>query len=151
MAVGPDGKVYAVGGFDGKQCLRAAERFNLHTEQWEAIASMHTPRRSLCAVALADGVYAIGGYDGKSYLSSVEKYDIENDRWVEVSGLSEARCSMACVASADCREIYALGGYDGASLRSVERFNVVQGVWKVVAPMSHKRFMHAAVFVTKNV
>jgi len=151
MALGPDGKIYAIGGFDGKQCLKAAERFNLQTGKWEMIAPLQIARRSLSAVALADGVYAIGGFDGKNFLSSVEKYDIENDKWITIQSLNQERCSMACVASSDYREIYVLGGYNGASLGSVECYNVVKGAWKLVAPMTHKRFMHAAVFITKSI
>ena len=73
MAIGTDNKVYAIGGFDGKECLKVAERFDIEKGRWEKIASMINQRRSLCVVTLPDGIYAIGGFDGSHYLSSVEK------------------------------------------------------------------------------
>ena len=83
VALGPDGKVYAIGGYGGSNtlsianddtqdkqatasnCLRTAERFDFATGQWEMLPEMNEARRALAAVALPDGIYAIGGYDGK--------------------------------------------------------------------------------------
>ena len=77
VTVGPDGMIYAIGGYGGqdRQCLASAERYNVSTDTWEKIGDLKQPRRALAAVALPDGVYAIGGYNGKKYISSVEKYD----------------------------------------------------------------------------
>ena len=73
LAFGPDKKIYAIGGYNGKECLKSGERYNIEAKKWEQIAPMNTPRRSLCAVALPDGIYVMGGYDGAHYLSSCEK------------------------------------------------------------------------------
>ena len=88
VALGPDGMVYAVGGYgssghqgagegqsssSSSNCLRTAERYDFSKGQWETLAPMNEARRALAVVALPDGIYAIGGYDGKQYLSSVEK------------------------------------------------------------------------------
>ena len=75
--VGPDGKIYAIGGYGGQNstCLKSVERFNLQTYEWEKIADLNEPRRALAAVSLPDGVYAIGGYNGSKYLGSMERYD----------------------------------------------------------------------------
>ena len=75
LAIGPDKKIYAIGGYNGKECLKSGERYNIETKKWEPIAAMNTARRSLCAVALPDGIYVMGGYDGAHYLSSCEKYE----------------------------------------------------------------------------
>ena len=85
VALGPDGKIYAIGGYGGggpaltngeggseqtdlksqSNCLRTAERYDFTTGQWEMLPEMNEARRALAAVALPDGIYAIGGYDGK--------------------------------------------------------------------------------------
>lgn len=148
LTIGPDGKIYAIGGFNGKHCLRTAERYDISTDKWEEIAPLHCARRSLSAVALPDGVYILGGYDGEHYLDSVEKFNLEKNEWTVVQPLNRKRCTMACVSSADFSQIFALGGYDGGALSIVERYDVMSGTWQVVSPMSHKRFMHAAVVVT---
>jgi influenza virus NS1A-binding protein len=77
VTIGPDNKIYAVGGYGGpdNSCLSTAERFDPVTGQWEMLPPLKEHRRALSLVALPDGVYAIGGYNGKDYLSSVERYD----------------------------------------------------------------------------
>lgn len=76
--VGPDNKVYVVGGYGGgdNTCLDSAERYNPATDTWEELQCMSQGRRALSIVALPDGIYAIGGFSGKNYIASVERYDI---------------------------------------------------------------------------
>lgn len=144
LAIGPDKRIYAVGGFNGKVCLKSVERYDPLKNQWTELPPMRCARRSLSAVALSNGVYALGGYDGENYLKTVERYDIEKEEWVAVKEFKEARCTMACVASGDGRFIYIMGGYDGRPLNSVERYDAAKDEWEFVAPMKCKRFMHAA-------
>jgi len=73
LVMGPDNIIYAIGGFDGKECLNKAERYIIQSKTWESIAPLNIARRSLSVVVLPDGIYALGGYDGKHFLSSVEK------------------------------------------------------------------------------
>lgn len=102
--IGPDNKIYALGGYGGgdNSCLASAERYDPFTGKWELIAPMKEARRALSAIALPDGIYAIGGYNGKEYLSSVERYDICVNEWVPVKSMHKARCTLAAVASSDC-------------------------------------------------
>ena len=151
FAMGPDGRLYAIGGFNGKACLSTCECYDPQKNSWEEIAPLRTARRSLCAVALPDGVYALGGYNGEKYLSSVEKYDPSKNEWINVQPMNHPRCTMACLSSSDCRYIYAIGGYDGTPLNLVERYDLVHDTWEFVTPMKNKRFMHAAVLSSANV
>jgi N-acetylneuraminic acid mutarotase len=69
--IGPDNKIYAIGGYGGTQaasCLSSVERYDPTTQKWEAVANMNQKRRALAAVAMPDGVYAIGGFDGEKYV-----------------------------------------------------------------------------------
>jgi influenza virus NS1A-binding protein len=102
--LGPDNKIYAIGGYGGgdNACLSSAERYDTDTGKWELIAPMKEARRALTAVALPDGIYAIGGYNGKEYINSVERYDPINNEWVTVKSMKHARCTLAAVASTDC-------------------------------------------------
>lgn len=136
--LGPDNKIYAIGGYGGGEnaCLQTAERFDLTTGKWELIAPMKEGRRALAAVALPDGIYAIGGYNGKEYINSVEKYDFFTNEWTLIKPMSTPRCTLSAVASSDCQYIYVIGGFNGSSLNTVERYNVHDEVWEsCVAPM----------------
>jgi hypothetical protein len=73
ITIGTDNKVYAIGGFDGKECLKFVERYDIEKGKWENLSSLLVPRRSLCVVTLPDGIYALGGYDGSRCLASIEK------------------------------------------------------------------------------
>ena len=122
--MGPDGCLYAVGGYGGQfthnddldspsECLKSAERFDFELEQWETLPSMSDARRALAIVAMPDGIYAIGGYDGQKYLATVEKYCLMTNKWVKVRPMNTARCTLSAVVSADCLHIYVIGGYNG--------------------------------------
>lgn len=103
VTVGPDGKIYAIGGYGGQNstCLKSVERFNLQTYEWEKIADLNEPRRALAAVSLPDGVYAIGGYNGSRYLGSMERYDEVKNRWVKCAEMNSPRCTLSAVSSND--------------------------------------------------
>lgn len=62
--LGQDGKIYAIGGSLGGNCLKCCERYDTIKNKWESIGSMSIGRRALSAVCLPDGVYAIGGFNG---------------------------------------------------------------------------------------
>jgi hypothetical protein len=109
------------------------------------LPEMNEARRALATVALPDGIYAIGGYDGKQYLASVEKFDLQTKTWVSLRPMETPRCTLSAVASNDCQYIYAMGGFNGAALEIVERYNIMTDEWEYITPMIHKRFMHEAV------
>jgi len=149
--VGPDNKIYVIGGYGGtdNQCLNAAERLCPETGKWESLPPMRELRRALTAVALPDGIYAIGGYNGKDYVATVEKYDFFRNEWIVVTPMKTPRCTLSAVASSDCMHIYAIGGFNGEALDSVERYDVVKEIWEEVTHMRNKRFMHSAVLVNQ--
>jgi len=133
--LGPDEKIYAVGGYGGGEnnCLDTAERYDPVTNRWERIANLSEGRRALSVVALPDGIYAVGGYSGKHYLVSVERYDIEKDTWTRIECMESPRCTLACVVSMpDYRYIYAVGGFNGKPLDSVERYDSTKEAWETV-------------------
>ena len=129
---GPDGRIYAIGGYGGgdNSCLSSAERFDFTTGLWELITPMKEPRRALSAVALPDGIYAIGGYNGKDYIGTVERYDLFTNEWTQVRSMNRPRCTLSAVASPDCQYIYAIGGFNGAPLSSVEIYDVTKEEWE---------------------
>lgn len=55
-----------------------------------------------------------GGHDGDGLLDTVERYDPQRDTWTIVTNLSSPRCLGSLVALKGC--LYAIGGYDGASV-----------------------------------
>ena len=98
-AVALDGKLYAVGGFDGETHLDSVERYDPSTNAWEAVAAMSTKRCGVGAVALDGKLYAVGGYTGCTPLDSVERYDPSTNTWEAVASMPTERDSLACIAA----------------------------------------------------
>ena len=115
--IGPDNKVYAIGGYGGSSnasCLSSVERYDPVLNKWEAVASMLHGRRALSAVAVNEFIYAIGGYNGKDYISSIERLNIEANEWQIVGHLSSPKCTMSSIVTPDLQSILIIGGFNGS-------------------------------------
>ena len=58
--------------------------------------------------------------------------------------MNHMRCTFGAVVSPDGRYIYALGGYDGSAINSVERYDCASEKWEYIEGMGSKRYMHSA-------
>jgi kelch-like protein 18 len=73
--VSADGRIFAIGGYDGSNRLATVEAYTPSTNSWATVASIPTARDGLAAVVSADGrIFAIGGYDGRNELTTAEAY-----------------------------------------------------------------------------
>lgn len=46
--------------------------------------------------------------------------------------MKKSRCTLSAVASPDCQYIYAIGGFNGQALSSVERYDLTKEEWEEV-------------------
>jgi hypothetical protein len=121
-ATGKDGRIYAIGGYDGGlPSLTSVEVYDPATGVWASVAPMSTPRSQLAAATGPDGrIYAIGGQSRADVFSSVEIYDPSIDSWSPGPSMSTERYGLAAAIGPDGR-LYAIGGNDGMNvLNSVE-------------------------------
>lgn len=150
-ALGPDGRIYVVGGVgDGGYFVATAEAYDPAANQWTELAPMPSPTSNMGATFGPDGLlYAVGGLVGISvgcgtpgpyYESSqVEAYDPATDQWVSKPSMANARNYPGVVTGPDGR-IYAAGGWSGgANLANAEAYDVDAGTWKPIASMSTGR------------
>jgi hypothetical protein len=64
--------------------------------------------------------------------------------------MNTPRGTFSALVSRDCTSVYVIGGFNGAPLNHVEKYNALSNSWEYLAPMKEKRFMHsAALTVTK--
>jgi N-acetylneuraminic acid mutarotase len=133
-----NGKIYAIGGYDGMNRLATVEEYDPATDTWTTRASMPTARSSLGAAAANGKVYAIGGYDGSNRLATVEQYDPATDTWTTRASMPTARSGLAVAASNG--KIYAIGG-NGASgkVATVEEYDPATDTWTTRASMPTAR------------
>ncbi len=140
VAEATNGKIYAIGGYDGSDYLSTVEEYDPATDTWTIRASMPTARSGIGVAAASNGkVYAIGGYDGSDYLAMVEAYDPATDSWTTRASMPTARSGAAVVAASNGR-IYAIGGTgDGGRVAAVEAYDPASDTWATRASMPAPR------------
>ena len=157
-----NGKIYAIGGWDG-QILAPVEEYDPATDTWIEKAPMPATRDHLSSNVVNGKIYAIGGYSSGGTVSPVEIYDPVTDEWIIGSASSiveiydpvtdtwtkgadmpTPRVSLS--TSLVNGKIYAIGGgvYVGSALRAispapVEEYDPTTDTWTEKADMPTAR------------
>lgn len=158
-AVALNGKIYVIGGVQAdirdeptaplspgspQRVLGTVEEYDPATNQWNARASMPTPRNHLFAAAVGNKIYAIGGRIGSAQITVaedtnvVEEYDPARDQWIG-KGRAPIRRSGMAGAVANGR-IYVAGGeyqdWEGAkAFWAVQSYDPASGLWDTLPRM----------------
>lgn len=143
VVLGPDNKIYSIGGFDGKYSVNTAESYDPKANLWAYITSLKVKRQGLSTVVHGNDIYAIGGRNGEKFTNTVEKYNPRLNEWKIIKEMNVPR-AYACAVSAG-NYIYVLGGHNGKPLNVVEKLDVLNNTWTFVHPMRLKRHMHCAI------
>ncbi|KAF4099181.1 hypothetical protein G5714_019307 [Onychostoma macrolepis] len=93
-----DGFIYAMGGFDGRERLSSAERYDPSANQWTLTAPMHVQRSDASAVSLQGRVYICGGYTGTECLFSAESFNPESNQWTLIAAMNSCRTGVGVIA-----------------------------------------------------
>ncbi len=135
-ATGSDGRVYAVGGLVGTQCIASVETYHpLNAGSWSPVASLSGPRCDPGVVFGADGyLYAIGGAVGNISSGLVERYSIATGSWQALAKLNVPRSRPAVAVGPDLK-IYAIGGFSqpsGTGIKSIEVYDPQINSWTLL-------------------
>lgn len=136
-----EGRLYAIGGYDGKANSSAVEVYDPIRNVWTAAAVLPTPRDHLATETVGGKIYAIGGRVNGDYsrnLAITEMYDPAIDRWSHVSDLPTARSGMTAAVLEG--KIYVMGGEGAAgTFNQNEAYDPALGKWQAMAPMPTAR------------
>lgn len=135
-AAASHGHIYVVGGMDNDdryvaQAEYAAILPDGRLGPWHLSTPLNEPRFYLSAVVAGNYLYAIGGANGvrgqdNIPSATVERAQIHDDgslgKWQRVNYLTTPRRGLQ--AAVYQNHLYAIGGYDGAFLKSVERADI---------------------------
>ena len=85
--------MYALGGKNSQgNRSNTVQRYNPEANQSQGVASLSSPRSSVCAVASGDHLYAIGGMsDGLRVSEIAEKFDVQTNKWSRIASLPKPR------------------------------------------------------------
>jgi N-acetylneuraminic acid mutarotase len=75
-----NGRIYAVGGYDGQREYSTCEYFEPATNRWFTCAPMIIPRGGLGLAQVGTSLYAVGG-GLIGFVGFNERYDPANDAW----------------------------------------------------------------------
>ncbi len=142
-----NGIIYVFGGYDFSGppfALGIVERYDPIVGFWLRMTDMPTLRQSPAAATGADGrIYVMGGTDmGFQTTAVTEVYDPVTDSWSTASRMNSPRTGFGAATGVD--GIYAIGGYYGSDLSSVEAYDLNSDTWTLVASLNIARSGHAA-------
>jgi len=136
-----DGKLYAIGGYEGRANSAAVEAYDPVRNSWSARAPLPTPRDHLATTTAAGKVYAIGGRLKGDYhrnLSVTEVYDPLSDKWSKAPDLPTARSGITAAGAGGRVYVFGGEGADG-TFRENEAYDPVRDAWLAMAPMPTAR------------
>ena len=116
---------------------------------WDILSPLNHARSEHFAVRLDDGrVLVGGGFSQAEVTGTTEIYSPIDDTWAETGELNVARANGVATLLQDGRVLVTGGNFGGdafeTALDSVEMFDPLTGVWKLIAPMASKRSVHTA-------
>jgi N-acetylneuraminic acid mutarotase len=141
-----NGKIYAIGGFDGNKQLAVNEEYNPVTNTWTTKKSMPTARSGFAVAVYQNKIYCIGGTTGDSdnsvsgFTGVTEVYDPATDEWETETPMPTPRADLS--ANIVNGKIYCIGGkkYWGVDpfyqeLNATEVYDPVRNFWITKSPM----------------
>jgi hypothetical protein len=128
LAAAPNGKLYAVGGYDGTNFLNSVEEYDPATDSWTTKAPMKY-RRVGPGVAVAQNgkLYAAGGRDDVTKIFVTEEYDPATNTWTDKASIPTHREGFGFAAAANGK-LYAAGGF--GTVRLVEEYDPATDGWR---------------------
>jgi N-acetylneuraminic acid mutarotase len=121
-----NGRIYVIGGTDGRRELRRVMRYDPQADTWDTVASLPIPLQALSACTFNGAIHAAGGFSvsgGRPYYAR-RAYRFVPDsgagRWVEIDSMRSPRASFATAVLAG--RLFATGGKYFSSTPSVEYY-----------------------------
>ncbi|XP_059400525.1 kelch-like protein 35 [Carassius carassius] len=103
------GKLYVVGGYNGRERLSSVERYSPHENSWTSVSDLLLPVSSAAVSSCCGKLYIIGGaVSDHNNTDRVQCYDPVSDRWSYVSSCPFSQRSITAVTLNSC--IYVTGG-----------------------------------------
>ncbi|CAE8587331.1 unnamed protein product, partial [Polarella glacialis] len=146
-----EGRVYAIGGFDGTKIISSVEAYDSRLKSWMQMEPLPTPRSSAMACSQGGKVWVLGGTTG-TRLRTVDVFDPRANRWealkVEMNDIRSAGQATCCV-----NHVFALGGTDNDQKIhfSAECIDPDEGAFGMRATMQEARMDFAATVISDSI
>jgi hypothetical protein len=125
----PGGIVLITGG--GNPTVREVEKIDTLREfAVSSLPLMHSARRSHAVLYHSQYLYVLGGGFGDRSLSECERYSCAESRWEVLPALPYACDAMSAVEVEN--SVYALGGWNGGRLDTVQKLSLASLIWELM-------------------
>ncbi|XP_071053951.1 kelch-like protein 4 isoform X4 [Onthophagus taurus] len=144
---GLDNFIYAIGGTDGNQALKYAERYNIHTNVWERLSDMNYPRKRAVAASVKGLLYVFGDLNNVGgAFNTISVYDPENKLWTDIPSEISFCCTEPLSITSDENMIYVFGKDNalGSGTNRVAVFNPETKTW-------NKDLIKSSISLTKTI
>lgn len=138
--LGPDGRVYAIGGWDGREAVATVEAYNIRANTWTTVVSLPQAEESAAAVVIRHRIAVVGGFDGRSAASGAgtfynNLFVYDGKKWESGSPMPTPRAQLAAAVGPQGL-IFAIGGYTPRRyLSTVEAYNPQSDTWSNKSPL----------------
>jgi len=146
-----DGRMYAIGGFDGNRIINSVEAYDNRLKSWMSIEPLPTPRSSAMACCTNGKLWVLGGTSG-TRLNTVDVFDPRANKWETFKNPMQAVRS-AGQAACCVNHLFAFGGTDNEQNThfSMESLDNELGTFHTRAPMKESRMDFAASVISDSI
>uniref|UniRef100_A0A3B3VR90 Kelch like family member 10 n=1 Tax=Poecilia latipinna TaxID=48699 RepID=A0A3B3VR90_9TELE len=132
------GNIYCVGGCHADHYLSSVIRFNLATQTWKEVGTMHKARCYVSVAVLNDQIYAMGGCNKYDTFKTAERFNPDTNQWTLIAPMYEHRADAGSATLHG--KVYICGGFlmDDA-LSSCECYNPNTNQWTLITHMETAR------------
>jgi N-acetylneuraminic acid mutarotase len=152
-----NGKIYAIGGFNGNSPLSVNEQYTPALNEWTAVSPMPTARSGFAVAVYDNKIYCIGGTIGtlsgnSDFVGNNEVYDPGTDTWQTEASMPTPRADLT--ASVVDGKIYLIGGMEYSSTSPyyvetniTEVYDPSSNTWSTGASMPLSSYGYASAVV----
>jgi len=149
-----NGKIYAIGGFNGNTPLSVNEEYTPALDQWTSMSPMPTARSGFAVAVYNGNIYCIGGTIGtlgsnSDFVGNNEVYDPATDTWQTEASMPTPRADLS--ANVVNGKIYLIGGMEYSSkspyyveTNITEVYDPATNAWSTAAPMPLPAYGYAS-------
>lgn len=129
---------------DNSQSLMQYDIFNLSATCYDLSKAISTQFNMTSVCILSNGdIFIAGGCNGNSYLSNCYLYRVAFRDCIQLADMQIPRSCPGLVYHKN--SVYSFGGYNKATLRSAERYEIYEDTWRLLPEMKSYRVNPACI------
>lgn len=128
-------QIFIFGGLNGNGLVKAVEKYDPVSGNWQVVSEIPTPRRGLTSVIKDSVIWLMGGSNlQNNFYNFVEIYNPRSNSWDTLAAIFNTPRSDAMSAS-NVWGVFMFGGNFFGPVNLIERFNPQTQQWNIIGVM----------------